>query len=50
MIDLIDHSRATGISSCKLWQLFFEHHLQIFKKCQDIILVKGKNFQNNRKD
>jgi hypothetical protein len=36
IIDLIDHPRATGISSCKLWQLFFEHHLQIFKKCQDI--------------
>lgn len=36
MIDSIDHPRATGISSCKLWQLFFEHHLQIFKKCRDI--------------
>lgn len=35
-ITLIDHSKAAGITSYKLWQLFFESHLQNFKRCQDI--------------
>lgn len=36
MIDLINHPRVAGLSSYKLWQLFFASHLRIFKKSQDI--------------